>query len=190
MDTLNFYESADRIIQVVGGKQFTTGTVQDLAQVIESDPETAATAAFALRDDYRLLTFQTDMGHVLMAGTKLVGHGSHLYHSGIGLKEHLNPPSVAPTTVTNNVSGGTVNQQIGNGNSQTVTITVSESQIRDLISSLRAADLGEAADIIDEETHSGANPGRIVAALDQAKSVLTAAGGVGGALTSVLALFG
>lgn len=192
MSTPDYFETVDLVVRAIGEGRVPSTTIPELAAELGTDPALTTNALFALRDDHGLVKFGTDSSHIALFVAKLTGAGQSLFYGGTTFREHVNPPRPsAGTAITNNVSsGGTVNQQIGDNNVQTITIEVSREQVLELIESLRHDGLSQVADEIDSATECGKKPGRVLAAVVKAEPALTAAGKLGTVLTTLAGMVG
>ncbi|MEJ6549852.1 hypothetical protein PQI66_09880 [Corynebacterium sp. USCH3] len=95
----------------------------------------------------------------------------------------------AGTTVNNNMNGGNLHQQVGDGNHQDITIGVSTNELRNLISALRDAGATDAANEVDQVTRGGNDVSGAKKALGIAVSALSAAASMASVGTAITAVF-
>ncbi|MEJ6549851.1 hypothetical protein PQI66_09875 [Corynebacterium sp. USCH3] len=120
-------------------------------------------------------------------------YGEDAVDSGASLKDLTSPRGQSHTRgdvhITNNTSGGPLNQQVGDHNQQQINIGVSPDDIAELIAALKEAGHEDLAAEVATATDNGRAPGKVGKALTTVIPALTAAGELAGAAQIIAGFF-
>lgn len=184
MSTFDLYAIADDLLREVGTKSFHGINLALLAQSHKTDNTDAIVevARWCIGSGYMTEESHTDMNYQVWWG-KLTAKGLEVAIGGGTTRPQRPEPSPSSTY---NFHGPVNAGQVGSGNSQQITVTISPAQIHELAQALRHDGHGVEADKLLAATDNGRHPGKVIETLKELGPALS---GYGSFVTSMLGIF-
>ena len=183
MPDFDLYAIADDLIREVGDKPLKGIDLVSLAQrhhLNDTDP-VVEVGRWCVKNGYMIENSKTDMNYQVWWG-KLTALGLTVANGGGTTR----PQTREPNSSTNYNFNGPVNAgQVGSGNTQQITMTISQEQIHELAHSLRRDGHNAEAERLLEATDNGKQPGKV---LETLKELGPALSGYGSFLTAILGI--